>query len=158
MVSSKGKPTEPKLKERVTEKVKQQTNKDGSGKGKMAAWKAAKIAKEYEARGGDYEDVPGSKNKAQKGPPEKKSAAEKEDDTAIGRPSKSGSGECRKKEKKEKEPRKATRSSARQKRVDAGAEGGKKESGTAKTKGKEKEEEKEKSSGGASDGEEPEEE
>ncbi|KFY04716.1 hypothetical protein O988_00576 [Pseudogymnoascus sp. VKM F-3808] len=49
MVSTKGKPTEPKLKERVTEKVKQKTNKDGSGKGKMAAWKAAKIGKEYEA-------------------------------------------------------------------------------------------------------------
>lgn len=56
MVSSKGKPTDPELKEKVTEgivdylmcvvvdelmhlEVKQQTNKDGSGKGQMAAWK-----------------------------------------------------------------------------------------------------------------------
>ncbi|KFY04055.1 hypothetical protein V494_00421 [Pseudogymnoascus sp. VKM F-4513 (FW-928)] len=151
MVSTKGKPTEPKLKERVTEKVKQQTNKDGSGKGKMAAWKAAKIGKEYEARGGDYEDVPGSKNKAQKGPPEKKSAAQKEDGTAIERPSGSGSGERRKKEKKEKEPRKGTRSSARQRRVEAGAEGGKYESGTAKVKEKKKEEKKSSSDAGDSD-------
>ncbi|KAL5346648.1 hypothetical protein ACLOAV_008355 [Pseudogymnoascus australis] len=147
MVSSKGEPTEPKLKAKVTEKVKQQTNKDGSGKGKMAAWKAAKISKEYEARGGDYENVQGSKNKAQKGPPEKKSAAQEGDDTAIGRPIGNGSVERRKRGKNEKEPRKGTRSSARQKRVEAGAEGGEDESGTAKIKEKEKEEEEEKSLG-----------
>ena len=60
MTSAKGKPTDPKLKEKVTEgmsfafrksveynsniyiaEVKQQTNKDGSGKGQMAAWKAS---------------------------------------------------------------------------------------------------------------------
>lgn len=39
MVSSKGKETKPDLKKKVTEEVKQQTNKDGSGKGQMAAWK-----------------------------------------------------------------------------------------------------------------------
>jgi len=74
--------------------VKQQTNKDGSGAGKMAAWKvsfscsytyfytkklleAAKIGKEYEAQGGDYENEAGSKNKPEKGPPQKKSEATK---------------------------------------------------------------------------------
>ena len=34
---------------------------------------AAKIAKEYEKQGGDYENEPGSKNKAKKGAPESKS-------------------------------------------------------------------------------------
>jgi hypothetical protein len=41
MVSSKGKPTDPKLREEVKEKVKNETNKDGSGKGQMAAWKVS---------------------------------------------------------------------------------------------------------------------
>ena len=85
--------------------VKQQTNKDGSGKGQMAAWKvfiypqsslsvslfwsshplrnsnltiqAAKIGKEYEAQGGSYTNEAGSKNKPVKGPPQKKSEKEK---------------------------------------------------------------------------------
>lgn len=39
MPSSKGKPTDPKLREKVKEEVKQKPNKDGSGKGQMAAWK-----------------------------------------------------------------------------------------------------------------------
>jgi len=77
MPSAKGKPTDPELKKKVTEEVKQQTNKDGSGAGKMAAWKAAKIGKEYEAQGGDYENEPGSKNKPEKGPPQKKSESTK---------------------------------------------------------------------------------
>lgn len=103
----------------------------------------------------------GSKNKAQKGPPEKKSAAEEGDDTATGRPIGNGSGERRKRGKNEKEPRKGTRSSARQKRVEAGAEDGGDESGTAKIKEKEKEEdeeEEEKSLGDAGYGDETEEE
>lgn len=60
MPSSKGKPTDPKLKEKVTEgtrvliffffrqlllttsaEVKAKPNKDGSGKGQMAAWKVS---------------------------------------------------------------------------------------------------------------------
>jgi hypothetical protein len=41
MVSSKGKPTDPKLREEVKEKVKNETNKDGSGKGQMSAWKVS---------------------------------------------------------------------------------------------------------------------
>jgi len=77
MPSAKGRPTDPELKKKVTEEVKQQTNKDGSGAGKMAAWKAAKIGKEYEAQGGDYENEAGSKNKPEKGPPQKKSEATK---------------------------------------------------------------------------------
>lgn len=39
MPSSKGKPTDPKLREKVKEEVKQKPNKDGGGKGQMAAWK-----------------------------------------------------------------------------------------------------------------------
>jgi hypothetical protein len=82
--------------------VKQQPNKDGSGKGQMAAWKvhhppslpsrhqpltnstiktqAAKIGKEYETRGGDYENTPGSKDKPKKEPPEKKPGASREEE------------------------------------------------------------------------------
>ena len=44
----------------------------GGGKGSWSAWKAGEMARRYEDRGGDYEDTEGSKNKAQKGPPEKK--------------------------------------------------------------------------------------
>ena len=39
MPSSKGKPTDPQLREKVKEEVKQKPNKDGGGKGQMAAWK-----------------------------------------------------------------------------------------------------------------------
>jgi hypothetical protein len=39
MPSSKGKPTDPKLREKVVEDVKNEPNKDGTGKGKMSAWK-----------------------------------------------------------------------------------------------------------------------
>ena len=39
MPSSKGKPTDPELREKVKEEVKQKPNKDGGGKGHMAAWK-----------------------------------------------------------------------------------------------------------------------
>jgi hypothetical protein len=39
MPSSKGKPTDPKLREQVKDEVKQETNKDGGGKGQMSAWK-----------------------------------------------------------------------------------------------------------------------
>lgn len=48
----------------------------GGGKGSWSAWKAGEMAKRYEAEGGDYEDVKGSKNKAQKGVPEKKGEGE----------------------------------------------------------------------------------
>lgn len=44
MPSSKGKPTDPKLREKVKEEVKQKPNKDGSGKGQMAAWKVEHLA------------------------------------------------------------------------------------------------------------------
>lgn len=39
MPSSKGKPTDPKLREKVKEDVKNETNKDGGGKGQWSAWK-----------------------------------------------------------------------------------------------------------------------
>jgi hypothetical protein len=41
MPSSKGKPTDPKLREKVKEEVKQETNKDGGGKGQWSAWKVS---------------------------------------------------------------------------------------------------------------------
>ncbi|MCJ1339510.1 hypothetical protein MMC09_004800 [Bachmanniomyces sp. S44760] len=86
MPSSKGKPTDPKLREEVKDKVKEQPNKDGSGKGQMAAWKkmwlsqAGKISKEYEAQGGGYENEPGSKNEPKAGAPEHKSDSKKEEE------------------------------------------------------------------------------
>ncbi|OAL51139.1 hypothetical protein IQ07DRAFT_413446 [Pyrenochaeta sp. DS3sAY3a] len=77
MPSSKGKPTDPKLREKVKEDVKNETNKDGGGKGQWSAWKAAKLSKEYEKKGGGYENEAGSKNEPKKGTPEKKPAAKK---------------------------------------------------------------------------------
>jgi hypothetical protein len=43
---------------------------------------AVKVGKEYEARGGSYENEPGSKDKPEKGPPQKKSEATKKAETA----------------------------------------------------------------------------
>ncbi|KAF2873042.1 hypothetical protein BDV95DRAFT_449919, partial [Massariosphaeria phaeospora] len=77
MPSSKGKPTDPKLREEVKEDVKKETNKDGSGKGKWSAWKATKMSKEYENRGGSYENEAGSKNEPKKGAPKKSSGKKK---------------------------------------------------------------------------------
>ncbi|KAF2712039.1 hypothetical protein K504DRAFT_400446, partial [Pleomassaria siparia CBS 279.74] len=91
MTSSKGKPTDPKLREKVKEDVKAETNKDGGGKGQWSAWKAAKLSKEYEKKGGDYENEPGSKNEPVKGTPQPKAEGgtkskedkeEKDDDSA----------------------------------------------------------------------------
>jgi len=72
MPSSKGKPTDPKLRDRVKQKVKKETNKDGSGRGQWSAWKAVKMSKEYEKEGGNYENEAGSKNEPQKGVPRAK--------------------------------------------------------------------------------------
>ena len=127
MPSSKGKPTDPKLREKVKEEVKNETNKDGGGKGQWSAWKvsahyilcyglhvhafwrctycardarhtletsdpyqviklvshpltplqATKLSKEYEKRGGNYENSPGSKNEPAKGTPQPKSSGKK---------------------------------------------------------------------------------
>jgi hypothetical protein len=43
MPSSKGKPTDPKLREKVKEEVKNETNKDGGGKGQWSAWKVGSV-------------------------------------------------------------------------------------------------------------------
>jgi hypothetical protein len=45
---------------------------------------AAKISKEYEAQGGEYENEAGSKNKPVKGPPQKKTEKEKSDEMKSG--------------------------------------------------------------------------
>lgn len=47
MPSSKGKPTDPKLREKVKEDVKQETNKDGGGKGQWSAWKVSSSVAQY---------------------------------------------------------------------------------------------------------------
>jgi len=49
--------------------------------GGWAAWKAAKLAKEYEKQGGGYKNEKGSKNKPVKGPPQHKKAEEKKAET-----------------------------------------------------------------------------
>ncbi|KAK0615706.1 hypothetical protein B0T17DRAFT_497465 [Bombardia bombarda] len=72
MPSSKGKPTDPELREELKDEIKQETNKSGDGKGQWSAWKGVKLAKEYEKQGGDYEDEAGCKNKPKKGAPEAK--------------------------------------------------------------------------------------
>ncbi|KAK8112462.1 ankyrin repeat protein [Apiospora sp. TS-2023a] len=84
MVSSKGKPTDPELREELKEEIKQEPNKSGGGEGQWAAWKVgegAKLAKEYEKQGGEYENEAGSKNQPKKGAPEAKSDKQKEDET-----------------------------------------------------------------------------
>ncbi|EIW73090.1 hypothetical protein TREMEDRAFT_20174, partial [Tremella mesenterica DSM 1558] len=81
MVSSKGKPTDPKLREQLKNKIKNEGNKDGSGKGQWAAWKATKLSQAYEAEGGDYENQPGSKNEPKSGAPQPKSENKKTAET-----------------------------------------------------------------------------
>jgi hypothetical protein len=70
MVSSKGEPDNPELREKVKEEVK--NLEKGGGKGSWSAWKAAELSKRYEAQGGGYKNQEGSKNKPKKGAPEKK--------------------------------------------------------------------------------------
>ncbi|KAL1606670.1 hypothetical protein SLS60_004077 [Paraconiothyrium brasiliense] len=73
MPSSKGKPTDPKLREKVKEEIQNEPNKDGGGKGQWSAWKV-----EYEKRGGDYGNEPGTKNEPKKGTPQPKSSGKKQ--------------------------------------------------------------------------------
>lgn len=102
MPSSKGIPTHPELREHLKEgkatvpyldnyrgkegydciliwfpslsiEIQQEPNKSGDGKGQWAAWKGMKLAKEYEAHGGSYENDPGSKNEPKMGAPVAKS-------------------------------------------------------------------------------------
>ncbi|KAK1585583.1 uncharacterized protein LY79DRAFT_670978 [Colletotrichum navitas] len=81
MPSSKGKPTDPELREELKEEIKQEPNKSGGGQGQWAAWKGAKLAKEYEKEGGGYENEAGSKNEPKKGEPQKKSESKKKAET-----------------------------------------------------------------------------
>ncbi|PWO01402.1 hypothetical protein FA09DRAFT_314184 [Tilletiopsis washingtonensis] len=75
MPSSKGKPTDPKLREEAKEEVKQMEK--GGGKGNWSAYKAAEMAKVYEAKGGGYEDSGDNPNEASKGAPKPKESAVK---------------------------------------------------------------------------------
>ncbi|CAG7563661.1 unnamed protein product [Fusarium equiseti] len=77
MPSSKGKPTDPELREELKEEIKQEPNKNGGGQGQWSAWKASKLAKEYEKQGGGYENEAGSKNEPKKGEPQHKSEGKK---------------------------------------------------------------------------------
>ncbi|KAI1291336.1 hypothetical protein F5Y03DRAFT_400763 [Xylaria venustula] len=81
MTSTKGKPTDPELREELKEEIKQEPNKSGGGKGQWSAWKANKLAKEYEKQGGDYENQLGSKNEPEKGEPQHKSEVKKQEET-----------------------------------------------------------------------------
>lgn len=98
MSSSKGNPTDPGLREKLKDglssfllylqilnsyltEIKQQPNKSGGGEGQWAAWKANKLAKEYEAQGGGYENEPGSQNEPKKGVPQGKSESKKKAET-----------------------------------------------------------------------------
>ncbi|KAK5653290.1 hypothetical protein OQA88_8981 [Cercophora sp. LCS_1] len=79
MPSSKGKPTDPELRERLKEEIKQEPNKSGDGKGQWSAWKGMKLAKEYEKQGGGYDNEAGSKNEPKKGAPQAKSENKEEE-------------------------------------------------------------------------------
>ncbi|KAL8729661.1 MAG: hypothetical protein Q9166_004610 [cf. Caloplaca sp. 2 TL-2023] len=109
---------EPKLREEVKEDVKNETNKDGSGKGQMTAWKGMKISKEYEKKGGDYENEAGSKNEPAKGVPEAKSEEEKKEETK---------GSEEKKEDKAEKPKANSGKKATGKKADTKAKAPKKE-------------------------------
>lgn len=67
--------------------IKQEPNKSGDGVGQWSAWKGMKLAKEYEAQGGDYENEAGSKNKPKKGKPKAKSAETKKREQEDSEPS-----------------------------------------------------------------------
>ncbi|KAI9158249.1 hypothetical protein HJFPF1_06241 [Paramyrothecium foliicola] len=81
MPSTKGKPTDPQLREELKEEIIQEPNKSGGGEGQWSAWKANKLAKEYEKQGGDYENEAGSKNEPKKGNPQHKSEGKKKSET-----------------------------------------------------------------------------
>ncbi|KAI4240326.1 MAG: hypothetical protein L6R42_011539, partial [Xanthoria sp. 1 TBL-2021] len=98
--------------------VKNETNKDGSGKGQMTAWKGMKISKEYEKKGGDYENEAGSKNEPAKGAPESKSEEEKKEETK---------GSDEKKEEKAEKPKANSGKKATGKKADTKAKAPKKE-------------------------------
>ncbi|KAL8920549.1 MAG: hypothetical protein Q9208_006171 [Pyrenodesmia sp. 3 TL-2023] len=116
----------PKLREEVKEDVKNETNKDGSGKGQMAAWKGMKIAKEYEKKGGSYENEAGSENKPNKGAPEPKSDEQKDEET------KDASDDKQEEEKKDEKKEKPKANSGKKAT-------GKKEKGESKAKAPKKE-------------------
>ncbi|KAJ4307257.1 hypothetical protein N0V88_000639 [Collariella sp. IMI 366227] len=77
MPSSKGNPTDPELRQKLKEEIQQEPNKSGDGQGQWSAWKGMKLAKEYEAQGGGYENDPGSKNEPKAGAPVAKSESKK---------------------------------------------------------------------------------
>ncbi|KAK4442645.1 hypothetical protein QBC34DRAFT_479886 [Podospora aff. communis PSN243] len=80
MPSSKGKPTDPELREELKQEIQQEPNKSGDGKGQWSAWKGMKLAKEYEKHGGGYENEPGSKNEPKAGAPQAKSERKKQEE------------------------------------------------------------------------------
>ncbi|CBQ73302.1 conserved hypothetical protein [Sporisorium reilianum SRZ2] len=111
MPSSKGKPTDPKLREEAKKEVLNMEK--GGGKGQWSAYKAAEMSKRYEAKGGDYEDTGDNPNEAKKGAPApKKKAVEsgerKDPSLPVGTPkTKRKSDDADKDEAKEAKPKKA---------------------------------------------------
>lgn len=82
--------------------IKNKPNSDGGGKGQWSAWKAAQLSKEYEKRGGGYENEAGSKNEPKKGPPEPK-GEEKQKESKGSAGKKKGEGEANGNGKSDKE-------------------------------------------------------
>ncbi|KAK0616682.1 hypothetical protein B0T14DRAFT_434912 [Immersiella caudata] len=80
MPSSKGKPTDPELREELKQEIQQEPNKSGDGQGQWSAWKGMKLAKEYEKHGGSYENEAGSKNEPKTGAPQAKSERKKQEE------------------------------------------------------------------------------
>lgn len=103
----------------LREKIKNKLQKDNGGG--WAAWMGAKLAQEYEAQGGGYENTGDNPNKAKKGTPEPKEGVERNS---------GGAAQTAKREKKEAEAGK--KSGGGEKKDDKKEEGGEKEDGAGK--------------------------
>lgn len=114
--------------------MKNETNKDGGGKGQWSAWKvsfleycsrpctdntqASKLAKEYEAKGGSYENESGSKNEPEKGTPKPKSDAKKGKEVKdSGKKKDAEEKEAQEKSDKEDEPKEEKKANDKKARV-----------------------------------------
>ncbi|SOV04155.1 uncharacterized protein UDID_04577 [Ustilago sp. UG-2017a] len=129
MPSSKGKPTDPQKREEACKEVLNMEK--GGGKGQWSAWKASEMAKRYEAKGGDYEDIGDNANEAKKGAPSpKKWAVEKgerkDPSEPVGTPKTKKGGD----EKAKDEP--SEESGSKRKASTKAEDGGKEKAKTAK--------------------------
>ncbi|PWN31857.1 uncharacterized protein FA14DRAFT_151368 [Meira miltonrushii] len=123
MPSSKGKPTDPKKREEAKKEVLQMEK--GGGKGQWSAWKAAEMAKVYEAKGGDYENTGDNPNKAEKGDPKPKESAVKKGErkpkgAPVGEKKETSAKKAASNDKKTKSSTSKSTSSASAKKKDTG--------------------------------------